>query len=942
MKKLIRYVFSVLLILGMVLSTCYYAEAKDKDVITPEQGEKLTHRMQEKLKENKDKNEKNDYKKGEAIILYHKNNGENSVKTTLDKNDIQLVKTWNFKDTKSNDKSTKGGAANNFVVSQVKSSKYSTEELVNILKKNDQITYAEPNYVFHLTDAKYLDKQWPLDNKGQNAGTQNCDINPEDAWSSASQKDEVVAIIDSGVDYTHEALKGNMWVNTHTNVLKGTYGYDCCNDDADPMDDNGHGTHCAGIVAGNNTYIKGVDPNVKIMALKYANKDGAGYNADAIEAYNYISTAIDAGVHVTAINNSWGGSANSNILAQVVNEVGKKGAVTVIAAGNSFEDVDVKGCSPWDFKSPYTIKVAASGEKDELTSFSCFGKQSVDLAAPGADILSTVSYDCYNPSIHEGDPNYSEIYHPFKANEKLSNMKTLGFDTTASNNNSVSISTSTNFGNYDPNDGALDITFDATAVGKYGAIYGAILPFTLPSSNTDYYYSLQFKLVGPEDAMLILADDTNERITNGDFLDSAITGVIPSGCNVWESFSDRLKVKSSPNDSNSMYFGMFVNKPGTYHLYIDAFGISKQNLAPSQFGKYAFYKGTSMAAPEVTGAVSLIRKLYPNVTADTIKDYTAKSVRKVPALMDKTISGGVLDLSMLNPLQSISFAQSIYQMDEGGQLQLTPTINPDNAFKKEVSYTSSDASITVDQNGLVKALAGSAGHKATITVTSQKNPSIIANTTVEVKQKPAPVPVPVPTPVTPANNYASYKVSGLKATQTTAQVKLSWKRVAGASGYTIYCQSGKKQITLGSNSSVTKTTYTVKKIKGKKLKSATAYTFKVAPYTVVSGKKIYGKKVTIKTGTKPGTAKISSAKRSGKKVKLSVNKVVRATGFKIYIKVNKKGSYKLVKTVKGGKKFTCTIKVNKLNKNSAIRVRAYKTVNKKAIYGSYSKGKKLK
>ncbi len=125
-------------------------------------------------------------------------------------------------------------------------------------------------------------------------------------------------------------------------------------------------------------------------------------------AYNYIYKAQQLGVNVVAVNNSWGGASEeeSEILKTLINMVGEKGAISVCAAGNDGMDNDTFESIPANIDSDYVISVAASNEKDELASFSNYGKKSVDIAAPGTDILSSVSYNCFNPSIYD---NVSEL-----------------------------------------------------------------------------------------------------------------------------------------------------------------------------------------------------------------------------------------------------------------------------------------------------------------------------------------------------------------------------------------------------------------------------------------------------------------------------------------------------------------------------------------------------
>ena len=224
-------------------------------------------------------------------------------------------------------------------------------------------------------------------------------INSEYAWDqTVGSPSIIVADIDTGVDRNHEDLRDNMWVNTGevpdngidddgNGYVDDYYGWDWVNDDNDPMDDHGHGTHCAGTIAavGNNSIgVVGVSPNSKIMALKFLNSGGSGYLSDAVEALQYAS---DMGARVSS--NSWGGSGTSAMLDDAIQYVHDQGMVVVVAAGNS--NADALDFTP--ASSDRAITVAASDYNDAKASFSNWG-QKIDVAAPGVDILSTKAAVC--------------------------------------------------------------------------------------------------------------------------------------------------------------------------------------------------------------------------------------------------------------------------------------------------------------------------------------------------------------------------------------------------------------------------------------------------------------------------------------------------------------------------------------------------------------------
>jgi hypothetical protein len=217
----------------------------------------------------------------------------------------------------------------------------------------------------------------------------------------AGSKSMIVADIDTGIDYTHEDLIGNLWRNP--NPTQGDeVGYDFVHNDGLPFDDNEHGTHTAGTIGavGNNGKgVSGVNQVVSIMALKFLSGEGSGTTADAIRAIDY---AVEHGAKV--LSNSWGGPAESDeenkSLSDAIDRAGKKGVLFIAAAGNGnmfgmAEDIDSNPTYPAAFENDNLITVAAIDWKDRLGSFSNYGKKHVHLAAPGVKVYSTVPGNGY-------------------------------------------------------------------------------------------------------------------------------------------------------------------------------------------------------------------------------------------------------------------------------------------------------------------------------------------------------------------------------------------------------------------------------------------------------------------------------------------------------------------------------------------------------------------
>jgi subtilisin family serine protease len=276
-----------------------------------------------------------------------------------------------------------------------------------------EVEYAEPNYDIELDEVDnplvpilphdpQFNDQWALANSGQRGGKQGADISATLAWAKTTgSEDVVVAVLDSGVDYTHEDLAGNMWVrpsemdpyhDEELGTVDDLNGYNAIDGNSDPMDENGHGTHCAGIIGAegeNDLGIAGVNWKVQIMPLKFMNAGGFGTTKDAIEAINYVIERKKAGVNVRIISASWGSTQKSRALEDVIRKAYENDILFVAAAGNASTNNDRSPHYPSSYDVPNVISVAALDRHDQLASFSNYGAKSVAIAAPGKEILST-------------------------------------------------------------------------------------------------------------------------------------------------------------------------------------------------------------------------------------------------------------------------------------------------------------------------------------------------------------------------------------------------------------------------------------------------------------------------------------------------------------------------------------------------------------------------
>lgn len=225
------------------------------------------------------------------------------------------------------------------------------------------------------------------------------------AWKKTIGSDKiVVADIDTGVDYNHEDLINNIWRNPgeipndgkdndNNGYVDDVVGWDFSNSDNRPWDDHGHGTHTSGTIGatgGNGRGVSGISQRVRILPLKFLSRYGSGSTENAILAINY---AVAQGAHI--LSNSWGGGEYSRALEEAVQEAASRDVLFVAAAGNDSSDNDTTPMYPASYRLPNVISVAASDSSDNLADFSNFGANTVDLAAPGDVIYSTVPANRY-------------------------------------------------------------------------------------------------------------------------------------------------------------------------------------------------------------------------------------------------------------------------------------------------------------------------------------------------------------------------------------------------------------------------------------------------------------------------------------------------------------------------------------------------------------------
>jgi subtilisin family serine protease len=236
--------------------------------------------------------------------------------------------------------------------------------------------------------------QWALQTQSSCA-----DLNANAGWEIRSNaEDVVVAIIDSGINITHQDLAGNLWVNPDeiaangldddgNGIVDDVFGYNALTEDGNVSDDNGHGTHVAGIIGavGNNGVgTSGVAWSTNLMAVKVMNENGEGVVSNITQGVIY---AVNEGAHI--INASFGSYNFQTPIYDVFHYAEEHNVLVAAAAGNDSSNNDEHPTYPSSYRWDNIVSVASLDQSGELSGFSNFGKNSVDIAAPGGDILST-------------------------------------------------------------------------------------------------------------------------------------------------------------------------------------------------------------------------------------------------------------------------------------------------------------------------------------------------------------------------------------------------------------------------------------------------------------------------------------------------------------------------------------------------------------------------
>jgi subtilisin family serine protease len=521
----------------------------------------------------------------------------------------------------------------------------SVEEAVGYYTSLSGVAYAEPNYYVHALkepNDPYFEKLWGMKNTGQvlqdgqsfegmlayynnQAGTPGADMNVPAAWNiTTGSSDVTIAVVDSGVMYTHADLVANIWMNEGeipgngidddgNSYVDDTRGWDFVDDDNDPMDFNGHGTHCAGTIAavGNDTAgVAGVMWTAKVMPVRVLDIQGYGTVYHSIAAIKY-ATAMGADV----ISCSFGGAEGSEAYRDAIRA---SSALVVCAAGNDGTDNDAFPMYPANYNSPNVLSVAALDNRDDPALFSNYGKISVHVAAPGVGILSTV-------------PMWSAAYEDDIADSSTGSWNALSY--LESDNWSGGYMSGTD--RY-----ALGISGVNVSLAYYNA------PFTdLEDTALEFVTAYTFKEGTDRLEVYVSPIEFSNYASYADIKGNCYAADVITGSSHREIVSRVVELDryATMLGDDPLYIGYlyYSKSPGSF-AWLDSFTITRYN-DPGE--GYAFYSGTSMATPMVSGTAGLIKSVNRSLTAEETKQILIDSVDKISSLDGRVSSGGRVNAS---------------------------------------------------------------------------------------------------------------------------------------------------------------------------------------------------------------------------------------------------------------------------------------------------------
>ena len=530
------------------------------------------------------------------------------------------------------------------MITLVQSETLTTDELVEELKKREDVLYAEPNYSYDAASDDYTGLQWEhtttygVHSEGWNTFT---DQKPSPKVDTSGL---VVAVVDTGVDYNHEDLKNSIWSDGEKYpALKtmggGKHGYNGVHflengneyESSDPMDDYGHGTHCAGIVAAdwNDFGTSGIVSGAKIMAVKVANDVGRFQTDAIIRGYRYIIAAKKAGVNIVVTNNSYGATNTSFSEMLGLREAHDAGIVNAFAAGNSCEDMNLADATSSKRGTiPGNLVVGCSNVNGEISSFSNYGSRDVNVFAQGEDIWSTLPMGTG----------------PATASSPVLEMDGFRYDVDFSDKTDVSA---------DPLQIRDENVTKSIETVEIGGEEKRVLRLTCKDAEADKivfqtkeFPDLRdcrgglFRVYVPYDGHIdIRVEEIDQNESNRSVFHS--DQPLKKGMNdVGFAYGDSMLDDQKQNVSLRVSLTIENYETKKQSSYVDLSMIRLCNQAAN----YGPLSGTSMATPLVTGAIATLAVQYPKDSPEKLVARVTGSVQPMDVMKDKCISGGIFRL----------------------------------------------------------------------------------------------------------------------------------------------------------------------------------------------------------------------------------------------------------------------------------------------------------
>jgi subtilisin family serine protease len=515
------------------------------------------------------------------------------------------------------------------------------------LERDPRVAWAQPNTYQRagaVPDDPFLEPQWGLDNTGQTvlgeAGRADADIDAPEAWERTTGSAAVkVAVVDSGVNLASPDLAPNIWHNPgesgggreHNGVdddgngfVDDWRGWDFVQQDNDPSDNLGHGTHVAGTLAarGNDGLgVSGVAWRASIIPVRALDNRGWGSCAALADAMAY---AVRAGARV--VNASIGGPGPCQAERDVIDAA--PNTLFVVAAMNDGADADATPVVPCDFPSPNVVCVAATDSHDRLAGFSNYGAHNVDLAAPGVSIVST--YLKWGPTETLFSDDFEQPLDGRWVTGGTPNTWTrTPFVETRSGAFSLSNSLLGGYANGTDNWARLASGFDLAGARNCRA--SVWVDYSLGPIDPDRPPLEQDRVLAET-----ARDGAQWRLAGG---------FVGTGTGFQELPIDLSTVEG--RSTAGLRFRLVTDSAGTFGgVAVDDLRVTCTPPLTQYSGahdEYGFYDGTSMAAPHVSGVAVLLLALQPRLTAGQLKQRILATVDRLPGLAGKTVTGGRLN-----------------------------------------------------------------------------------------------------------------------------------------------------------------------------------------------------------------------------------------------------------------------------------------------------------